>query len=242
MQGLASLLNPIREFVTRQPRPEVDQLMQDIQGRITEFMGSPVGPPNNIFEEPMPSRPMLGIPDQLLSASPEKEPLQVKTNLDPSLEFSNKTVDLYEKFDMNRPLEAIASQQNMFRIPQFNYGKEHAEMRMMQRDIKSPEEAAYISKVLGTDTPTDQGVNAIPTDLMAGFRSSEFALPRGAITDMAMGNVGLADGRNFRFGSLAETGAFRNYLDSIGQEYNKNTGMSMFNIPPAIPGLPSIFR
>jgi hypothetical protein len=116
--GLASLLNPIREFVTRQPRPEVDQLMQDIQGRITEFMGSPVGPPNNIFEEPMPSRPMLGIPDQLLSASPEKEPLQVKTNLDPSLEFSNKTVDLYEKFDMNRPLEAIASQQNMFRIPQ----------------------------------------------------------------------------------------------------------------------------
>ena len=128
------------------------------------------------------------------------------------------------------------------RLPQFNYGKEHAKMRMMQRDVKSPEEAAYISKVLGTDTPTDQGVNAIPTDLMAGFRSSEFALPPNAMTDQAMGSVGLADGRNFRFGSLAETGAFRNYLDSIGQEYNKNTGMSMFNIPPAIPGLPSIFR
>ena len=119
MQGLASLLNPIREFVSRQPRPEIDQLMQDIQGRITEFMGSPVGPPNNIFEEPMSSRPMLGfLSNELLSASPEKEPLQFKTNLDPSLEFSNETVDLYEKFDMNRPLETIASQQNMFRIPQ----------------------------------------------------------------------------------------------------------------------------
>jgi hypothetical protein len=110
--GLASLLNPIREFVTRQPRPEVDQLMQDIQGRITEFMGSPVGPPNNIFQEPMPSRPILGIPDQPPSFGP------VKTFLEPS----------------------------------FNYGKEQAEMRMMQRDVKSAEEQAYINKVLGTDT------------------------------------------------------------------------------------------
>ena len=196
MQGLASLLNPIREFVSRQPRPEVDQLMQDIQGRITDFMGSPVGPPNNIFQEPMPSRPILGIPDQPPSFGP------VKTFLEPT----------------------------------FNYGKDEAEMRMTQRDVKSAEEQAYIDKILGTNTPS------IPTDLMAGFRSSEFALPSNAIRDMAMGNVGLADGRNFRFGSLAETGAFRNYLDSIGQEYNKNTGMSMFNIPPAIPGLPSIFR
>ena len=189
MQGLASLLNPIREFVSRQPRPEVDQLMQDIQGRITDFMGSPVGPPNNIFQEPMPSRPALGIPDQ----PPPSEPT-------------------------------------------FNYGKDEAEMRMTQRDVKSAEEQAYIDKILGTNTPS------IPTDLMAGFRSSEFALPPNAMTDQAMGNVGLVDGRNFNFGSLAETGAFRNYLDSIGQEYNKNTGMSMFNIPPAIPGLPSIFR
>ena len=204
MQGLASLLNPIREFVSRQPRPEVDQLMQDIQGRITDFMGSPVGPPNNIFQEPMPSRPMLGfLSNELLSASPEKEP---------------------------------------FLEPSFNYGKKQAEMRMTQRDIKSPEEQAYINKLLGTDTPTDQGVNAIPTDLMAGFRSSEFALPSNAMRDMAMGSVGLADGRNFRFGSLAETGAFKQYLDSIGQEYNKNTGMNMFRIPQAIPGLPSIFR
>jgi len=157
--GLASLLNPIREFVSRQPRPEVDQLMQDIQGRITDFMGSPVGPPNNIFQEPMPSRPVLGIPDQPPSSDPVKS--------------------------------------------------------------KLPQQ---------------------PTDLMAGFRSSEFALPSNAIRDMAMGSVGLADGRNFRFGSMAETGAFRNYLDSIGQEYNKNTGMNMFRIPQAIPGLPSIFR
>ena len=196
MQGLASLLNPIREFVSRQPRPEVDQLMQDIQGRITEFMGSPVGPPNNIFQEPMPSRPILGIPDQPPSFGP------VKTFLEPS----------------------------------FNYGREQAEMRMMQRDVKSAEEQAYIDKILGTNTPS------IPTDLMAGFRSSEFALPPNAMTDQAMGNVGLADGRNFNFGSLAETGAFKQYLDSIGQEYNKNTGMNMFNIPQAIAGLPSIFR
>jgi len=50
------------------------------------------------------------------------------------------------------------------RLPQFNYGKEQAEMRMMQRDVKSPEEQAYINKVLGTDTPTDQGVNPFMND------------------------------------------------------------------------------
>jgi len=124
--GLASLLNPIREFVSRQPRPEVDQLMQDIQGRITDFMGSPVGPPNNIFQEPMPSRPALGMPDQPPSSGP------VKTFLEPS----------------------------------FNYGREQAEMRMRQRDVKSAEEQAYINKVLGTDTPTDQGINSTFTNDM----------------------------------------------------------------------------
>tara|TARA_R100000988_G_scaffold73354_1_gene38203 strand:+ start:106 stop:903 length:798 start_codon:yes stop_codon:yes gene_type:complete len=122
------------------------------------------------------------------------------------------------------------------RLPQFNYGKEQAEMRMMQRDLKSAEEQAYINKVLGyeaapirTDTnPTfTNELPQQPTDLMAGFKSSEFALPPNAITDMAMGNVGLADGRNFRFGSMAEAGAFRNYLDSIGQKYNNaNSNLS----------------
>jgi hypothetical protein len=147
MQGLASLLNPIREFVSRQPRPEVDRLMEDIQSRITEFMGSPVGPPNNIFQEP----------DQLFSASYGVRPVPR-----PGL-----------------PVKSILTD-----APQFNYGKEHARMRMMQRDIKSPEEQAYINKVLGTDTSTDNGINS----------------------------------------------TFTNDMNTL------------FNIPPAIAGLPSIFR
>ena len=110
-------------------------------------------------------------------------------------------------------------------------------MRMTQRDIKSPEEQAYINKVLGYEAaPIKTDMNPIfkselpkePTDLMAGFRSSEFALPKGAITDMAMGSVGLEDGRDFRFGSMAEAGAFRNYLDSIGQSYKPINSLSRF--------------
>ena len=157
MQGLASLLNPIREFVSRQPRPEVDQLMQDIQGRITDFMGSPVGPPNNIFQEP----------DQLLSASYVRPA--------PGAPLNNRPP----------PLGSLLESKSILTdTPQFNYGKEHAEMRMMQRDIKSPEEQAYINKVLGTDTPTDKGINS----------------------------------------------TFTNDMNTL------------FNIPPAIAGLPSIFR
>jgi hypothetical protein len=160
MQGLASLLNPIREFVSRQPRPEVDRLMEDIQSRITEFMGSPVGPPNNIFQEP----------DQLFSASYGVRPVPR-----PGLPVNNRLP----------PLGSLLESKSILTdAPQFNYGKEHARMRMMQRDIKSPEEQAYINKVLGTDTSTDNGINS----------------------------------------------TFTNDMNTL------------FNIPPAIAGLPSIFR
>ena len=167
MQGLASLLNPIREFVTRQPRPEVDQLMQDIQGRITDFMGSPVGPPNNIFEEGQ------FIKDYTLPVH------------GPELEGFVRPVDYGPLNNRLPPLGSLLESKSILTdTPQFNYGKEHAEMRMMQRDIKSPEEQAYINKVLGTDTPTDKGINS----------------------------------------------TFTNDMNTL------------FNIPPAIAGLPSIFR
>ena len=136
----------------------------------------------------------------------------------------------------NVPTTQTTTNQQQSSSP-FNYGKDEAEMRMTQRDLKSAEEQAYINKVLGINHPirTDTNPNLTftnelpqqPTDLMAGFRSSEFALPSNAIRDMAMGNVGLADGRNFRFGSMAEAGAFKQYLDSIGQEYNNNSNPFM---------------
>jgi hypothetical protein len=151
--------------------------------------------------------------------------------LDPFLQDIGKQIESYPNLNDGAPVNqlgnrlpplgsSLESKSILTDMPQFDYGKKQAEMRMTQRDIKSPEEQAYINKLLGTDTPLNTGVNAIPTDLMAGFQSSEFALPSNAIRDMATDNVGLADGRNFRFGSMAEAGAFRNYLDSIGQAYN----------------------
>jgi hypothetical protein len=141
------------------------------------------------------------------------------------------------------PLESSPeSKETLINQPQFNYGKEQAEMRMMQRDLKSAEEQAYINKVLGyeaapirTDTnPTF--TNELPQqpqtadDYMTKFRQSPFyqdLIDNPRPSTMVIGNTSLPDGTLIQTSNGAETQAFRQYLDSIGQKYdNANSNLS----------------